>query len=177
MRIGVFGDTHDHVDNVRRAVYHFNAEKCEAVLFVGDFVSPLVVPSLRKLKCPMLACFGDSDGNKTGIAGGMRIVGQVGEPPFCYQAPDGTRILITHIPEMVRGVDDDCQVVVSSHTHKPSIRKDEEGRLYLNPGETGGWVYRRPTIAILETNPLEARIIKLPEMPQLADEELNATAH
>ena len=44
MRIGVFGDVHDHVDNLRRAINIFNDSRCELVLFAGDLVSPLVVP-------------------------------------------------------------------------------------------------------------------------------------
>jgi hypothetical protein len=37
--------------------------------------------------------------------------------------------------------------------------------LFVNPGETSGWTYRKPTIGVLETNPLSARIIALPELP------------
>jgi predicted phosphodiesterase len=36
--------------------------------------------------------------------------------------------------------------------------------LFVNPGETSGWTYRKPTIGVLETEPLSARIIPLPEM-------------
>lgn len=165
MRIGIFADAHDHVDNVRHAVNVFNQQACDLVLFAGDFVSPIVIPPLRKLHCPVLACFGDSDGNKIGIEGGLRIIGQVGEPPLGYRTPDGTRILLTHQFELVRGMLDDCDVVVFAHTHKPSIERDKRGRVFISPGETGGWVYRKPTIAILETPAREARIVPLPDMP------------
>jgi len=37
--------------------------------------------------------------------------------------------------------------------------------LFINPGETSGWTYRKPTIAILETRPLSAQIVALPELP------------
>jgi uncharacterized protein len=166
MRIGVFSDSHDHVDNVRLAVAEFNREECELVVFAGDFCSPIVVPPLRKLRCPVLACFGDNDGNQLGLQGGMRIVGPVAYPPFGFQTSDGIRILVAHTPEQLRGNADGAQVVIFGHTHKPSIRTDEQGVLYINPGETSGWTYRKPTIAILETNPLAARIVPLPEMPR-----------
>jgi putative phosphoesterase len=133
----------------------------------AQFVSPIVVPPMRKLACPVLACFGDNDGNQVGLQGGMRIVGPVGFPPFCFRSPDGVRILVTHLPEQARGVADGMDVVISGHTHKPAIRQDERGVLFVNPGETSGWTYRKPTIAILETRPLSAQIVALPEMPRI----------
>jgi len=164
MRIGVFSDSHDHVDNVRRAVAEFNRQECDLVVFAGDFVSPIVVPTLRKLCCPMVACFGDNDGNQLGLQGGMRIVGPVAYPPFCFRTADGIPILVGHIFEQLRSMIDGAQVVICGHTHKPSIRTDERGVLFVNPGETSGWTYRKPTIAVLETNPLSAWIVQLPEL-------------
>ena len=134
------------------------------VIFAGDFVSPIVVPPLRKLKCPVLACFGDNDGNQIGLQGGMRIVGPVGYPPLGLRTADGVRILVAHISEQVRGMIADAQVVICAHTHKPGIHTDQHGVLFVNPGETSGWTYRKPTIGVLETEPLSARIIPLPEM-------------
>ena len=96
MRIGVFADSHDHVDNVRHAVAEFNRQECDLVIFAGDFVSPIVVPPLRKLKCPVLACFGDNDGNQIGLQGGMRIVGPVAYP--AVRLSDGRRRANSGVP-------------------------------------------------------------------------------
>ena len=163
MKVGVFADAHDHVDNVRRAVVAFNQMGCELVLFAGDFVSPLVVPPLRKLTCRLIACYGDNDGNRIGIAGGMRIVGPLGEPPFGIELRDGRKVLLTHQLESARGYLDGAEVVVWAHTHKPSIATDAAGRLLINPGETSGWVYRKPTIAWFDSETLHAEIVPLPE--------------
>ena len=94
MRVGVFGDTHDHVDNMRRAVSFFNEAGCKLVLHAGDFCSPIVLPPLRKLFCPLISVFGDNDGNLKGIQSGMRILGGVANGPVCCTAPDGTRFLL-----------------------------------------------------------------------------------
>ena len=165
VRIGLLADTHDHVDNVRRAVAEFNRAECDLVVHAGDFCSPIVVPPLRKLRCPVLACFGDNDGNKVGIEGGMRIVGLVGWPPFGFRTPEGLRVLVTHVPEHLRGSIDQADVIVSAHSHKPRIEHDAAGRLWVNPGEASGWTYRKPSIALIDTAPLEARIVWLPELP------------
>lgn len=164
MKVGVFADIHDHVDNLRRVIVTFNNLKCDVVFFAGDFVSPLVIPPLRKLNCPLIACYGDNDGNRVGIAGGMRIVGTLGAPPMGIRLRDGTKILLTHKLEELRGQLDGADVVIWAHNHKPSIAHDATGRLLLNPGETGGWVFRKPTIAVFDSQTRQAEIIPLPEL-------------
>lgn len=161
MRIGVFADCHDHLDHIRLAVDCFNEAGCELVLFAGDLVSTFAVPPLRKLKCPFVGCFGDNEGNKPGLLAGISIVGSLSEAPLSYTAPDGTRFLIAHMLRQCRGCEADFDVLVYAHTHKPSIDFDERGRLLLNPGETSGWTYRQPTVAILETQPIRAEIVPL----------------
>ena len=68
----------------------------------------------------------------------------------------------------------DCALfisIISAHTHRGSIRQDESGLLFINPGETSGWTFRKPSVAILETSPISARLVALPEMaPVPADE-------
>lgn len=165
MKIGLLADIHDNVDNLRHAIRLFNALECKAVLLAGDFVSPLVVPSMRRLTCPVIACYGDNDGNMTGIAGGMKIVGTLGYPPVCWKSRDGIRFLMAHQLDDVRHFIDEADVVVFGHTHRPSIAKDRHGRVFINPGEVGGWMFRKPTVAIFDTETRDAEIMSLPEMP------------
>ena len=168
MRIGIFADTHDHVDNVRHAVNVFNAEKCELVIFAGDFCSPIVIPSLRNLYCRVLAVLGDNDGNIIGIKGGMKIIGEVANGPVGWRTPDGIRILVGHTIDSLRGLVADADVVIHAHSHRAQIERTER-RLVINPGETSGWFYRKPTVAILDTAPLDARLVALPEMDSRVD--------
>jgi putative phosphoesterase len=161
MRIGIFADSHDHLDHIRKAVDLFNREECELVVFAGDLVSSFAVPPLRRLNCKVIGCFGDNEGNKTGVSAGMRIIGTIGEPPFGFKTPDGRRILVTHMDRSLRDLEGEFDVAIFAHTHKPSITHDELGRLFINPGETSGWSYGRPTVAILDTVTREARIMSL----------------
>ena len=161
MRVGFFADTHDHLDNIRRAVDFFNAENVAVVLFAGDLVSTFTVPPLRKLNCPFVGCFGDNEGNRIGLLGGIKIIGTLGEPPFCYQATDGTRFLLTHALAWTKGCTGEFDVLVYAHTHKPHIQRDELGLLYLNPGEASGWSFGTPTVGVLETETMDVRIVSL----------------
>jgi len=162
MRIGIFADSHDHLDNIRLAVKCFNAAECDYVLFAGDLVSTFAVPPLRALRCPLIGCFGDNEGNKIGLLSGLSIVSkQFEEPPVYFQTEDGTRFVVVHMQRQLRGVAEPYDVAVYGHTHKPRIGRDERRRLHINPGETSGWTFGRPTIALLNTHTLEAEVVDL----------------
>jgi len=161
MRVGIFADTHDHLDHLRLAVERFNAERVELVLFAGDLVSTICVPPLRKLKAPIVGCFGDNEGNKPGLLAGFKVVGQLSEPPVRFTAADGTRFLLAHMRRQLRGHEHDFDIAVFGHNHKPRIERDEMGRLWINPGETSGWSFGRPTIGLLETTTRRAVIVDL----------------
>lgn len=161
MIVGLFADSHDHLDNIRRAVRMFNERACECVVFAGDLVSTFAVPPLRELTCPLLGCFGDNEGNKIGLAAGMRIVGTLKEAPALYELADGTRIVVAHMERQLRGFAVPFDVAVYGHTHRPGIRRDEEGRLWINPGETSGWTFGAPTVAVLDTMSREVQIIPI----------------
>jgi putative phosphoesterase len=164
MKIGIMADIHDNVDNLRHAIGRFNAEGCSLVLLAGDFVSPLVVPSMRKLTGKVVACFGDNDGNQRGIIGGMEIVGTLGYGPFSHQTSDGLKILMAHQLNDVKDCIGDEEIIVFAHTHRPSVVKDRKDRLFINPGEVGGWMFRKPTVVILDTESRQADVVNLPQM-------------
>lgn len=160
MRIGIFADSHDHLTNLKLAVERFNAERLDLVLFAGDLVSTIAVPPLRKLQAPLVACFGDNEGNKTGLLSGFRLVGQLSEPPVRVTTTDGTRLLLVHMKRQLRGLAD-YDIAIIGHTHKPRIERDDMGRMIINPGETSGWSFGRPTVALLDTETRIASVVDL----------------
>jgi len=161
MRVGIFADTHDHLAHIRLAVEQFSAAQVDLVLFAGDLVSTISVPPLRSLNAPLVACFGDNEGNKIGLQAGFRLVGQLSEPPIFVTTDDGTRFVLAHMKRQLRGLDTEYDIAVFGHTHKPRIECDERGRLQINPGETSGWSFGRPTIVLLETATRLATVIEL----------------
>jgi putative phosphoesterase len=161
MLVGLFADTHDHLANIRLAVQRFNEAQCQVVLFAGDLVSTFAVPPLRKLNCPFIGCFGDNEGNKVGLLAGFTLVGQMGEPPVRYTADDGTRFIVCHMQRQLRGQADDWDIAVFGHTHKARVQHDDLGRLFINPGETSGWTFGRPTIVLLDTTTRRTEIVSL----------------
>ena len=165
MHIGIFADAHDHLANIRLAVDRFNAENVELVVFAGDFVSTIAVPPLRRLRAPVVACFGDNEGNKVGLVGGFRLIGKLAEPPVRFTADDGTRFVLAHMRRQIPESEEEFDVAVFGHTHKPRVERDRAGRLLINPGETSGWSFGRPTVALLDTAERAARIVDLVVRP------------
>ncbi|MCX7395662.1 MAG: metallophosphoesterase [Planctomycetales bacterium] len=161
MLIGIFADSHDHLDHIRLAVQVFNDAGCELVVFAGDLVSSFSVPPLRLLKCNLIGCYGDNEGNKRGVAAGMKIIGIIGEPPFGFKTNDGKRILLTHMDRSLLGLGGEFDVAIFAHTHKPSLTRDLQGRLWINPGETSGWSFGKPSVALLDTSTMETKIVWL----------------
>ncbi|GIW96616.1 MAG: phosphodiesterase [Pirellulaceae bacterium] len=161
MRIGIFADSHDHLENLRRAVALFNEWDCEAVLFAGDLVSTFALPPLRRLRCPLIGCFGDNEGNKVGLLAGLRRGDVLAEPPFGWRAADGTRFVLAHMERQLRGMIDGCDVCVVGHTHKPRLQVDAAGRLWINPGEASGWTFGRPTVVLFETQERQPTVVDL----------------
>jgi len=161
MRVGIFSDTHDHIDNIRRLVKIFNDRECDAILFSGDLVSTFAVPPLRELNAPVYGCFGDNEGNKSGLTGGFRIIGQIQEAPAPYVLKDGTRVVVVHMERQLSGYAEEFDVAVFGHTHKPLVKRDDRGRLLINAGEASGWTYGTPTVAILETVTQQVEILPI----------------
>ena len=161
MRIGIFADTHDHLDNIRRVVQLFNERECACVLFAGDLVSTFADPPLRQLRCPILGCYGDNEGNRPGLQAGFRVLGEIREAPAAYTLDDGTRVVIAHMERQFRGYADPFDIAICGHTHRPSVRVDDQGRLRINPGESSGWTYGEPTVALVETSTREAEIVPI----------------
>jgi putative phosphoesterase len=161
MQIGIFADTHDHLANLRLAVERFNTIGVDLVLFAGDLVSTIAVPPLRRLKAPLIACFGDNEGNRPGLLAGFQLVGRLADPPVLITTDDGTRIVLAHMKRQLRGFAAEYDVAIFGHTHKPRVEYDAVSRLLINPGETSGWSFGRPTIALLETTTRKVDILDL----------------
>jgi putative phosphoesterase len=161
MLVGIFADTHDHLENIRRAVERFNSERVELVLFAGDLVSTIALPPLRKISAPVVACYGDNEGNKIGLAGGFEVIGKLAEPPVELTVPDGTRFIMAHTKRQITSLQAEFDVAVTAHTHKARVTCDALNRLWINPGETSGWSFGLATVALFETTTRRVEIVDL----------------
>jgi len=161
LMIGIMSDSHDNRGAIRAAVRLFNRAGCRLVLHAGDFVAPFAAGELEALDCPVKAVFGNCDGEKAGLSKTVDAFGKIREAPFVFQL-DGREFLLMHthfsLEKYIRS--EKFDVIVYGHTHRPEVRRSERS-LIVNPGETGGWVTGKSSVALLDLSTLDVEIVPM----------------
>jgi len=164
MKIGIMSDSHDNMNNVKKAVDVFNEHKVEKVLHAGDVIAPFITRPLKELNCPVVAVYGNNDGEKFYLKKNFEETGKVGtiqEPPLELEI-GGKRIYLTHWPHQLEILASSgaFDVLVYGHTHNVDIRK-VGGTLVINPGEVGGWLRAKATVVVLDLAVMETELVEL----------------
>lgn len=151
MKIGVISDTHDNVPKIEAAVAHFNHAGVDAVLHCGDFVAPFALLPFKKLLPKLYLVYGNNDGEKKGLRALAAEHGWTLGPMPMEVELGGRKIVMLHEPDRLEDLRRAAQhdLIVYGHTHKPRASHDG-GRLSLNPGEGGGWLSGRATLAVVD---------------------------
>lgn len=159
--IGVMADSHDNIVMVRKAVSLFREMKCDLVIHAGDFIAPFAARELGGLSCPVKAVFGNCDGEKEGLRKTIEAFGEIAPEPLAFKYA-GKNFLVTHVHHSLKSylLSSNYDVIIYGHTHKPAVKRKERV-LLLNPGETGGWLSGKSTVALLDPLTLEADVIPL----------------
>lgn len=164
MLVGVFSDVHDNLANLRRALELFNARGCKALIFCGDFCSPIPSRVMGAGFAGDIHCvFGNGDGDRFLMLTvaqtqhpNLKLHGEYAELEF-----EGVKVAVTHYPFYAKALarTGDYQAVFSGHTHE---RHQEiiGNCLWLNPGEVLGW-QGQATVAVYNTKTNSAEIIPL----------------
>ena len=164
MKIGLVSDSHDNMPAIRKAVEVLNAEGVGAVLHAGDFVAPFAVKEFLKVRAPFFGVFGNNDGERAGLA---KLCAEIQPGPRPLEL-GGRKIALAHTEEAIPpALWGEAAVAVFGHTHKVVVEKglsrssSSRGSLRLNPGECGGWLTGRCTVAVLDTETLDVRVVDL----------------
>lgn len=164
MIVGIIADTHDRLPLLDKAVKRLNEEKVELVLHAGDYIAPFVVPHFKALKADLIGVFGNNDGDQELLKKRFSELGAEIRGGFAEVIVEGLRIAMLHGDEggllgsLIHVESHD--VIVHGHTHEAkTYRKGET--LVINPGETCGYLTGKPTIATLNTQTLDVKIIPL----------------
>jgi len=159
--IGILSDSHDNLTRVRQAVRLFNDAGCTLVIHAGDFVAPFTVDELRNLRAPVKAVFGNCDGEKAGLARAFQGIGEIGDGPLAF-GHAGLRFAVVHLDSSAatQAASGQFDLVIFGHTHRPLV-ESRDGVLLINPGEAGGWLRGKSTVALLDPAALTVDIITL----------------
>ena len=147
--IGIMADSHDNLTAVRRAISLFKDAGCDLIIHAGDFVAPFAARELAQAGCPVKAVYGNCDGEKKGLAAAIQPFGRIQEAPFAFKY-NKINVLITHLNAQVDryAAQGKYDLIIFGHTHEAETRK-VDSVLLVNPGETGGWLTGKSTVALL----------------------------
>ena len=156
MNVALISDTHDNLDALGRALAAFRERGAGLIVHAGDFVAPFAVKKLQTAGLPVVAVFGNCDGERQVISELLPDIVAGAR----HEEIAGRRFVIVHsLDWLAEGEADGADVVVCGHTHVPGV-SGEKPRV-VNPGECCGWVNGRSTVAVLDTETLETEIIEL----------------
>lgn len=159
MIVGIISDTHDHLDNLRKALNLFQSKGVEHIIHAGDFCSPFTWRVLKDFKGGFTGIFGNNDGERVLLK--KLYQDRIYTQPYKFTLFD-RKIVVMHEPDVVEDLakSQSFHMVVYGHTHEPVI-KTVENTLIINPGEVAGWLYGRSTAAIVNLKDMRAEIISL----------------
>lgn len=163
MKIGVVSDTHDHHQNVMKAIEVFNENQVKYVFHAGDIVSPFTARAFAGLNdAKFIAVFGNCDGEKIHLKEAVESIGgQIYDNVYNSQV-DSRKIFLVHRPDGVNEVaaSGGYDIVIYGHTHKQDIRY-VENTLVINPGEATDWLTGKGCVIIVELADLSYKEILL----------------
>lgn len=161
MKIGIMSDSHDHLQNIRKAVERFMQEQVDLVIHLGDFVNPNSVRALKGIE--LTAIFGNNDGDKFRLMKAFEDAGASIMGEFYEFEADSLKIACYHGTEPgIKNALIGCgryDAVLYGHTHEPE--RSQAGRtLVLNPGTVHGFG-SDATVMVLDTGSRKARLVVL----------------
>ncbi len=165
MLIGAISDTHDNLLLIEKAVQVLNQQNVGLVLHAGDYVAGFVIPKLAKLNCPLVGVFGNNDGDHELLKKRFSETSNCTiHERFTQISVEGYRIALLHghETELLNAIIDSSyfDAVIHGHSHNKGI--EQRGKtLSINPGELCGYLTGKPTLAILDTLTMQAKIIDL----------------
>ena len=168
MKLAVISDTHDHRDNILKAVSIMNERNVDALIHCGDYIAPFVKRWFDKLNANIKENFhgvyGNNDGEKLFLKKNLgQICDLVGFE--IIKEFDGKKVFAAHMPtpDTIDALANSGKfnIILSGHTHDFVTKKYDNGVLVVNPGEACGYLTNKATFAIIDTDKMEAEIIEL----------------
>jgi len=160
-KIGIMSDSHDNLRAIRAAVELFNREEVDLAIHAGDLVAPFTAREIKKLRCPYKIVLGNNDGEILGL---YKIYeGNVYHPPLFLNV-SGKSIVVLHDASLLKDlkITQKYDVIIYGHDHNAFVEKLSGGSVVVNPGECGGWVTGKSTVAIINLDTNDVKIFDIP---------------
>ena len=153
MKIGIISDTHDCIENIKKAIKIFKDSETRFVLHAGDYVKPEAVRGFQGIK--LRGVLGNNDVDKAGLTDAFKEIGGELKGELYEFIEDGMKFAVYHgtncqqKESLIRSRKYD--VIVCGHTHQLQ-KLNIDKTMVINPGTAKGWLFGyKATLAIFET--------------------------
>lgn len=160
MIIGVTGDTHNNLKNIKTICSIFNENKADLVLHTGDISLPKSLLAFKELICPLFAVFGNNDiGEIDSLKeAATKFNCKIYHEPFFIEL-EGKKISLLHHPDLI---DDEMilnnDLILHGHTHRFRLERLDDCIIF-NPGECAGFMKNKNQVGIIDLKIKEPKII------------------
>lgn len=129
MKIGIMSDTHRKLGKAKRVIDYLAKEGVEYIIHAGDIVEIEVLEYIKEKNIEYKAVYGNNDSHLLKYQNDFNLV----EEPYYFYL-NKKKIKLMHKPYYLSA---DADIIIFGHTHDVHTEMNN-GRLFLNPGETCG---------------------------------------
>lgn len=152
MRLGLISDTHNHLENISKALDIFRQKRIETLIHCGDLTSNEI--ALRLVEFRVICTFGNGDIETGKIKETLEYYSHENFGDISYQGElAGRKIAVTHghISGMVKQMAEsgEFDYVFYGHSHRHKEKLIGATRL-INPGALGGLTVEPRSCAVLD---------------------------
>jgi putative phosphoesterase len=162
MKIAIISDSHDHLENVERAVALASDHGAGILLHCGDICSPFVIDRLAPFTGQVHVVFGNNDGDPLTIS---KIADRFDNVTVHHHTgvveTEKGLVAFTHYPEHGKGLaaTGSYAAVFSGHTHR-RMMDNVSGTPHINPGEVMG-LLEEPGFMIYDLESGESETVEI----------------
>ena len=160
MIIGVTGDTHNNLKNIKKICSIFNENAADLVFHTGDISLAKSLLAFRDLKCPLIAVLGNNDIDERDdlVEASEKFDCQLNEEPYTLNILQ-KRITILHHPDLIdSNLISKNDFIFHGHTHRFRLEKINNC-LIFNPGECAGFMKGKNQIGMVDLSTDQAKVL------------------
>ena len=160
MIIGVTGDTHNNLKNIKEICAIFNNNGADLVVHTGDISLPKSLLAFNELHCPLIGVLGNND---IGERDGLEKTSKKFECKL-YDEPHSLsicnkKILLMHHPDLINHeMIEENDLILHGHTHLYRLEK-KMNCIIFNPGECAGMMKGKNQVGIIDLKNLQPRVL------------------
>tara|TARA_Y100001958_G_C21028052_1_gene402083 strand:+ start:28 stop:516 length:489 start_codon:yes stop_codon:yes gene_type:complete len=158
--IGVTGDTHNNLKNIKTICSIFNENATDLVLHTGDISLAKSLLAFKHLNCPLIAVLGNNDiEERTSLEeAATNFDCKIFEEPY-FMNINKKKFAVMHHPELIsEEITKTTDFIVHGHTHRYRLEKVGNCMIF-NPGECAGMMKGKNKIGIVNLDNLEPVVI------------------